>query len=42
MGVIGCTFSDIVKTTNLEERSGILSRIMVGRQVNYFKKFNSL
>ena len=33
MGVISCCFSDIVKNTNSEERSGILSRIMVGRQI---------
>ena len=33
MGIIGCCFSDIVKTTNAEERSPILSRIMAGRQI---------
>lgn len=33
LGIIGCLFSDIVKTTTLEERGPILSRIMVGRQV---------
>jgi hypothetical protein len=34
LGIIGCLFSDIVKTTSLKERSSILSRIMVGRQVS--------
>jgi len=34
LGIIGCLFSDIVKTTSLKERSSVLSRIMVGRQVS--------
>lgn len=33
LGVVSCTFSDIVKTTNAQERSTILSRIMIGRQL---------
>ena len=34
LGVLSCTFGDVIKNTNAEERSPILSRIMVGRQVN--------
>ena len=30
---MSCTFSDIVKTTHIQERSVILSRIMIGRQL---------
>jgi hypothetical protein len=33
LGSIGCTFSDIIRTTNIKERSSYLSRIMVGRQI---------
>ena len=33
LGVVSVTFSDVIKNTNPEERSPILSRIMVGRQV---------
>lgn len=33
MGCLGCVFSDIVKTTDLENRSSRLSRVMVGRQI---------
>lgn len=33
LGVVSVTFSDVIKHTNPEERSPILSRIMVGRQV---------
>jgi MFS family permease len=32
LGAVGVLFSDIVKNTNLDERSSILSIIMVGRQ----------
>lgn len=34
LGVVSVTFSDVIKNTNPDERSPILSRIMVGRQVN--------
>jgi ceroid-lipofuscinosis MFS transporter 7 len=33
LGVIGCCFGEIAQTTTVKERSSILSRIMVGRQI---------
>jgi hypothetical protein len=33
LGVISCTFSDVIKTTSISERSPILSKIMIGRQI---------
>lgn len=33
LGCLGCLFSDIVKTTQVSERSKRLSKIMVGRQI---------
>jgi hypothetical protein len=36
-GIIGCLFGDIVKTTTKEERTKILSRIMMSRQVDLIK-----
>ena len=33
LGVVSATFSDVIKNTNEVDRSPILSKIMVGRQV---------
>jgi len=38
LGCLGCVLSDIVKNTQIAERSTRLSRVMVGRQVNQFKE----
>ncbi len=34
LGCLGCIYSDVVKNTQITERSTRLSRIMVGRQVS--------
>ena len=33
LGVLSCAFSDVIKNSSVEERSAVLSRVMVGRQV---------
>jgi len=33
IGCLGCVFSDIVKTTEVNERTTRLSRVMIGRQI---------
>lgn len=39
LGVVSATFSDVIKNTHEQERSPILSRIMVARQVAIIIKY---